>query len=77
MEARKPPAVTEKKFGPERRYYDRLKGRDIEVLLVSSQDGLQGKLLWVDRYTLGLALNGQNEVAIYKHAIKMVRPLRH
>jgi hypothetical protein len=77
METRKQPPVKPRNFGPESRRFDELKGKLIQIHWLSEgRDCTVGKLLWVDRYSLGLDEGPTGEQLIYKQAIRQIGLLR-
>ena len=67
-----------KKLGPERLYLRGSRGKYV-VFQLADETILEGKILWVDRYTLGIKLStGDDEVqegteiCLFKHAIAYI-----
>jgi len=56
MEAGKPADVSKGKYGPESRMFDALKGTEVLISWNNGDPGLRAKLIWIDRYTLGVKL---------------------
>lgn len=56
---------------PESRFYDRLRGEHVTVVL--SRDGslLLGTLAWVDRYSLGLCIDDEERL-LNKRSIETI-----
>lgn len=54
MEARKPGSVGRRRYTPESEFYDGLKGRIVDIQLMRRNHPITGRLVWVDRYSLGL-----------------------
>ena len=50
--AQKPVQKSKKSFGPESDYLQRLKGKPVVIVLLRGA-ALHGKLVWVDRYSIG------------------------
>lgn len=65
------PASEPRKRSPDSMFWDTVKGKSIEVRLLNGST-LTPKLLWVDRYTIGVVVDGC-EVMLFKHDISTVR----
>ena len=63
--------VDEKKRTPESLFYDGLKGHVVEII-DDAKEKITAKLLWVDRYSLILWLDGQEQL-FQKKWIRIVR----
>lgn len=61
------------KRGPESRYYDTLKGQLVGIRLMASQKAMRVKLLWVDRYSIGVQDTDRAELLVYKHNIASIQ----
>jgi len=65
--------VTAKRKGPESEFLDRLKGKQIGIILSSQKPDtrqfLRCKLLWVDKYSYGVE-EPTGEKLIPKHAVQ-------
>ncbi len=59
------------KRGPESRFYDGLKGQRVKIVLSRDGTDLTAELIWVDRYTLGLRVDG-GDVCINKRSIETI-----
>jgi sRNA-binding regulator protein Hfq len=72
MEAGKPADVSKGKYGPESRMFDALKGAEVLISWNNGDPGMRAKLIWVDRYTLGVKLRNGSMAMVYKLAIKFI-----
>jgi hypothetical protein len=57
---------------PESKFYDMLKGQWVRVVFRTGISALTAKLLWVDRYSLGLMDDGGSECLVMKSAVATV-----
>jgi len=85
MEARRSPdmkprpqAPQVQNYGPESRFFDRCKGRRVKLVWKNKPGELCGKLLWVDRFTIGISVEtGERDLMIYKDSLQSIEPLNH
>ena len=67
--------MSSNKQGPESREYDKLKGTVVVIWPMGSLEAWTGKLIWVDRYTIGVAFDWQNDPQcvsiVYKDGIRI------
>ncbi len=62
---------------PESRFYDTLKGENVRIILQRDGIELTAKLLWVDRYTLGIEVNNCVERLISKSSLESIELRDH
>lgn len=60
-----------KRRSPESRFYDTLKQNQVQLVLSRDGSVLTGKLLWVDKYSLGLRIE-KEERLINKGSVEMI-----
>lgn len=72
METRKSAGVSEGKSGPESRMFEALKGTEVMISWNNGDPGMRAKLIWVDRYTLGVKLRNGSMAMVYKSALKYI-----